>query len=303
MIPSTKYLEVVRTLSAGAAIQHARANSLGSSTAASYYVPESCVSDLSVAKAAFESLDGHAISMDITAMKVGDTVELPQSQFRVFAFPTVHRVPSQGYCIVMKHKGELLPEYAGAEPSSFKRLRKAGVEPFRTFETCELAYTGDTTFAALLEPGLEFIFTVPVLVVEMTYLDGDRSKATDRGHIHLDDFLEHEHLFQNQHIIFVHLSEKYKPHTRALRILRERIPGYLHHRVGVCLRSFGASEDISYLFPTGERATRVDPPSSGGRPQRTFAAASLSVQPTASSSSHSETKVLCAPCMTKNAST
>ncbi|CAM9472864.1 unnamed protein product, partial [Ectocarpus fasciculatus] len=231
----------------GAAIQHARANSLGSSKAASYYVPESCVSDLSVAKAAFESLDGHAISMDITAMKVGDTVELPQSQFRVFAFPTVHRVPSQGYCIVMKHKGELLPEYAGAELSSFKRLRKAGVEPFRTFETCELAYTGDTTFAALLEPGLEFIFSVPVLVVEMTYLDGDRSKATDRGHIHLDDFLEHEHLFQNQHIIFVHLSEKYKPHTRALRILRERIPGYLHHRVGVCLRSFGASEDISYL--------------------------------------------------------
>ena len=233
-------------------------------------------------------------------MKAGDTVELSQNQFRVFAFPTVHRVPSQGYCIVMKHKGELLPEYAGAEPSSFKRLRKAGVEPFRTFETCELAYTGDTTFAALLEPGLEFIFTVPVLIVEMTYLDGDRTKATDRGHIHLDDFLEHEHLFQNQHIIFVHLSEKYKPHTRALRLLRERVPGYLHHRVGVCLRSFGASEDISYLFPTDERASRVVSPPfrspSEERSQRKFATASSSVQSSSSSATQTETKILCAPC-------
>lgn len=197
--------------------------------------------------------------MSLNIMKPGDSVQLAQGLFRVFAFPTTHRVPSQGYCIALKHRGDLLPEYADADPSSFKKLRKAGIEPFHVFETCELCYTGDTIFSALLVPGLEFIFTVPILIMEMTYLDGDRTKAALRGHIHLDDFLENEHLFRNEKIIFMHLSEKYQPHTRALRILRERVPAYLHHRVGVCLRSFGADEDITYLFSSSrDNARRPD---------------------------------------------
>jgi uncharacterized membrane protein YgcG len=215
-------------------------------------MPEACVHDISAAKDAFESLDGHAINMDINVLKIGESVQIPQGPFRVFSFPTTHRVPSQGYCIAQQHRGPLLPEYADAEPSTYKKLRKAGVEPFHLFETCELAYTGDTTFEGLLAPELEFLFTVPILIIEMTYLDGERSKASLRGHIHLDDFLENEHLFQNEKIIFMHLSEKYTPHTRALRILRERVPSYLHHRIGVCLRSFGADEDITYLFPADD---------------------------------------------------
>ena len=231
----------------GASIQHARANSLGGSSGATYYVPEPCFLDLQVAKASFESLDGHDISMNIKALGVGESVQLPQGNFRVFSFLTAHRVPSQGYCIVQKHRGDLLPEYAGIPASSYKRLRKSGIEPFNMYETYELAYTGDTTFEALLAPELQFLFTVPILVMEMTYLDGDKHKAKLRGHVHLDDFLENQHLFRNEKIIFMHLSEKYSPYTRALRILKDRIPVYLHDRIGVCLRSFGATEDVTYL--------------------------------------------------------
>ena len=83
----------------GASIQHARANSLGGSARVQYHMPEACVGHMAAARSSFEALDGHDIPMGILPMKPGDSVQLSQSQFRVFAFPTEHRVPSQGYCI------------------------------------------------------------------------------------------------------------------------------------------------------------------------------------------------------------
>ena len=43
----------------------------------------------------------------------------------------------------------------------------------------EFVYTGDTTFAGLLKPGLDFIFRADILVIEVTYLDGSKDKAAE----------------------------------------------------------------------------------------------------------------------------
>lgn len=229
----------------GSTIQHARAGAL-SHFGSAYFVPESCLDALQTAKRGFDELDGRPIDMKLSPMRPGASVSLGQD-FRVFAFPTVHRVPSQGYCIVKRNR-RLLEEFRGADHVEFRRLRAAGIVTHEESDSYELAYTGDTTIATFLNPDLSFLLRVPVLIVEMTYLDGDRVKASTFGHMHLDEFLEHERLFQNAYIIFVHISEKYRPHTRALRLLREKIPAYLHARIGVALRGLGAHEDVTELL-------------------------------------------------------
>jgi ribonuclease BN (tRNA processing enzyme) len=72
-------------------------------------------------------------------------------------------------------------------------------------------YTGDTTMAGLLDDAANaYIFTAHTFIMELTYLDGDRGKAAEWGHIHLDDVISNAHLFEAvQRLVFVHISQKY----------------------------------------------------------------------------------------------
>lgn len=72
-------------------------------------------------------------------------------------------------------------------------------------------YTGDTTLAGLTQyDSNAFIFRARTLIIEVTYLDGEKGKAEKYGHVHIEDIVENEHLFQDvEHLVFVHLSQKY----------------------------------------------------------------------------------------------
>jgi hypothetical protein len=184
--------------------------------------------------------------------------------FRVLAFPTTHRVLSQGYYIVHS-QDKILPQYAGLDGASLRQIKKSGVPVSDRVDTYEIAYTGDTTMDALLDPDMEFLFHIPILLIEMTYIDGDRSKAREWGHIHIDDFIEHIDLFQNSFIIFLHLSNKYqgdvrsyRPHERVLNIIRSKIPRDMHGKIGVALQSFGASESVCPLLNRRARYQEID---------------------------------------------
>ena len=105
-------------------------------------------------------------------------------------------------------------------------------------------YTGDTTFPGLLSasPKNAFIFSTHTLIMELTYLDGDRSKAEEYGHVHIQDIIDNAELFENvTSIIFVHLSAKYSM-SRAIKLLRDQLPARLVDKVQVSLHSFGATE-------------------------------------------------------------
>jgi ribonuclease BN (tRNA processing enzyme) len=60
-------------------------------------------------------------------------------------------------------------------------LKAEGVD-IMTEETAEveLVYTGDTTFEGLCRPELDFVFKAEILIMEVTYLDGDEQKAVGR---------------------------------------------------------------------------------------------------------------------------
>lgn len=85
-----------------------------------------------------------------------------------------------------------------------------------TYSFCSLCsvlqvYTGDTTLSGLLQyDSSAFIFRSHTLIIEVTYLDGEKAKAEKYGHVHIEDIVENAHLFYEvEHLVFVHLSQKY----------------------------------------------------------------------------------------------
>ena len=230
----------------GASIMHARGKML-TSRQSIYYVPTESVEPLHEARVAFSKMDGKDIPMNIISVKPGDIISIG-SDISVRVFPTIHRVPSQGYALYKKKRGGLLKQYSNLSGREIGELRKSGERLNEDdTESLEFVYTGDTVFEGLMQPCNHFIFSAAILVLELTYLDGDRQKAIDRGHIHLGDIVENAHLFQNQQIIFVHLSERYAPHGKALNMLRQGLPKDMIDRCAVSLRSFGSGEHLTTL--------------------------------------------------------
>ncbi len=102
-----------------------------------------------------------------------------------------------------------------------------------------LSVLGDTTFEVFISPPTPDLFKVKVLICEATYIDDDvdrhgrssAERAQERGHCHLFEFCEHEHLFQEvEHIILVHMSDKYSPGYIKDHLFR-KLPQSLENKV------------------------------------------------------------------------
>jgi hypothetical protein len=202
---------------------------------------------LQQAKLAYEMMDDREIPMKFIILSPGESYEL-SSSIRIVAFETNHRVPSQGYAIYKKSKGNLLPQYVGIANKEIGQLKKAGTQIFEDpYETLEVVYTGDTLFDALLRPENLLLFNANLFFIELTYLDGDRGKASSWFHVHLEDIIENSEMFDNVGtVIFVHLSQKYS-YSRAIDTIRNGLPSTLLKKAKVSLRSFGASENLTSL--------------------------------------------------------
>jgi len=263
----------------GSCITHARGKAL-TGKPATYYVPPHCVEPLKEAQRAFEVLDENAIPMNIVAFSPFDVVQISPA-YKVFAFPTEHRVASQGYAIVHSRRGAVFPQYATCGQEEIIELRKQKVRVYGEENTVELVYTGDSTLQGLMEVpekfndylrkaqfsgdnttdedggggggvnchpvlqtiNLDFMFTAELVIMEMTYLDGEVGKAASRGHIHLQDLLTNGHMFNNRQILLMHISTKYGC-QQIIDILARSLTGPLKASCAVALNSFGDSEMI-----------------------------------------------------------
>jgi ribonuclease Z len=229
----------------GALILHARARSLGTNTC-KYYIPATAMEPLAQAVAAFSVLDGKEIQADIIPVVPGDSIVVnPNCTVKVF--PTLHRVPSQGYALYSTKKGSLLPQYRNRPHQEIKALKQQGVEIMAPAEEAlELVYTGDTIFEGLKQSS--FVFDAPMLITELTYLDKDTSAAVKYGHIHISDIVDNWQLFNNQYVVFCHISPRYNPASRIIAILRSELPEELQDKVLVNLRSFGEKANVTKIL-------------------------------------------------------
>lgn len=229
----------------GAALSFARIK-VHKGKPAIYYVPESAVGPLLEAKKAFEKLDQAEIPMDIRGVCPGYIVNVSSSMF-IKVFRTTHRIESQGYALFRVIDGGLDPRYLHLSSREIVALKESGVQvklPDR--ESIQMVYTGDSTIFGVISPENRFIFEAPILFVELTYVDGPKALAEERGHIHLDDIIQYAALFTNPKVVFCHISSRYSL-LHIVNVLRRRLPSNLAERVYVTLKSFGATEELTKL--------------------------------------------------------
>lgn len=138
----------------------------------------------------------------------GEKVILEGNRF-VRAFPTIHRVPSQGYVIGETRK-RLKLEFVGLGSRKLGDLRRQGVVFEEEVEVLLVAFTGDTQ-ARVFDQDLEAL-KAKVLITECTFINGDVSiaEARKRGHVHMDELIEREGRFENNEaILLVHFSHRH----------------------------------------------------------------------------------------------
>lgn len=207
---------------------HARVRAL-STGPATYYVPPGCAEHIEAVRQGLSNLDGSEIPMNIVTVSPGEDVVLcprPEKRIVVQAFATAHRVKSQGYRVVMSELKGLREEFQGKPREELMEARAEGTEIRKQTVTDLLVYTGDTLVDALVD--LDFVFAAKMLIVEASFLpetladaedgavaggDAERQaieKARAKGHIHLSELAALQDKFQNEAIVFIHMSAKYQ---------------------------------------------------------------------------------------------
>ena len=160
----------------GGCVSHARSRGLHGKKA-TYFVPECCKEGLLEQKAACEKMDGQEIPMNVRTCKPGEFIRLSK-QFRVRAFRTEHRVPSQGYAVYYQPPATLKEEFIGRSTEEMRELARGGAQLKDVAEeVLQLVYTGDSTFRGLCSEDNRFLFSAPILIMECTYLTDLSSTA------------------------------------------------------------------------------------------------------------------------------
>ncbi len=196
------------------------------------YLPEEAVEDVQRLLRVFQRLDRGRLTCNLVGVKAGQEIDLSREHV-VTAFATVHTIPSVGY-IVWERRNKLKEEYIGLPGEKIRDLRQSGVAVTREVRTPILAYTGDTSPAGI--DNCPAVFDAKILIAEMSFIRPNhrREKIHKFGHMHLDDFLERQHLFKNELIICGHFSTRYHP-NEVHKYVQSKLPPILKDRVRLWL--------------------------------------------------------------------
>lgn len=212
----------------GGAATHCATRSLWGMGPPTYYVPAEYDYGFQALMQAWRTLDGSLMEHRRVVIKPGDVVDLGKRR-SVRAFRSIHVRPCLGY-VLQETRTKLKAELVGQPGEVIRDLRARGESIHDVITEDVLAFCGDTLIDVVeREPA---VCNARVLVLECTFLDETLSvqKARDHGHIHLDEILERDTLFHNQHILLTHFSARYS--ARAVKsILERRLPASLRDRV------------------------------------------------------------------------
>jgi ribonuclease Z len=196
------------------------------------YLPEEAVDDVHRLLRVVQRLDRGRLPCELVGVKAGQEIALSREHV-VTAFGTTHTIPSVGF-IVWERRHKLKEEFFGLPGEKIRDLRQAGTQVTREIRAPLLAYTGDTSPAGI--DNCPSVFDAKVLIAEMSFIRPKhrRDKIHKFGHMHLDDFLERQHLFKNELIICSHFSTRYHP-DEVRKYVDSKLPPLLKDRVRLWL--------------------------------------------------------------------
>jgi len=192
------------------------------------YLPEHAIGAVEQMLRAVSRLDRGRLPCELIPVAAGDTIEISR-ELLVTAVATTHTVPSLGY-IVWQRRQKLKEEYQGLQGEQIRDLRLSGTEVTHETRTPLLGYLGDSS-----PPGLDNnpeFYEAKILIAEMTFVAKQhrKDKIHKHGHMHLDDFVDRQDRFHNDHILAGHFSTRYN--TRQIhRMVEKALPGLLDGRL------------------------------------------------------------------------
>jgi ribonuclease Z len=194
------------------------------------YLPAECLEDVRRLLQVMQRLDRGRQICELVGLVPGQEIELSREHVAV-AWPTTHTVPSLGL-LIYERRQKLREEYHGLSNAQIRDLRLGGTPVTREMRTPLVAYTGDTSPAGL--DACPEAFRAKVLITELSFIRANhrRDKIHKFGHMHLDDFLERQELFQNELIVAGHFSTRYH-NNEIRRILEAKLPDRLKERMRV----------------------------------------------------------------------
>ena len=172
-----------------------------------FYMPEFMTEKMHQIIHLWQEIEGHEYDYEFISTINGEKVPLKGNTF-FKTFPTIHRVPSNGYCIFREGK-KLKEELKGCDRQEILDRKSRGEEVEDRFEEPILAFTGDTQIEFL--DGPEFIRKAKILVMEVTYIDDKKSvqSAREWGHIHFEELIPKLADLENEKVVLMHLSARY----------------------------------------------------------------------------------------------
>lgn len=197
---------------------------------AKFYMPPSLVDPMTRIMRIWEEIEKHEYDFEFIATRPDDLIPLSNRHF-VKAFPTIHRIESNGYTL-FESKRKLAPEYKDLPRERISEIARSGVEVAREEETPLVSFTGDTRIEFL--ESRPWIAKSKILMMECTYLDERKTVANARewGHLHLDELIPLLPKIESEKIVLIHLSSRYS--TREARsILDSRLPTSERGRVEI----------------------------------------------------------------------
>lgn len=196
-------------------------------TPPTFFMPETLVQPMREIMRLWEHIDGHTYQYQFHGVRPGQERPLKAPYF-FRPFPTLHRVPSQGYTI-FERKKRLKHEFRDLDPYELGNLRKKGVALDEQYEEAVISFSGDTQIEFLDH---EQVRNSRILIMEVTYWDKKKSVENARtwGHIHLDELIPRLPTLNCEKILLIHASARYNsPYLR--QILDARIPEHFKSRV------------------------------------------------------------------------
>jgi ribonuclease Z len=179
-----------------------------------------------------QRLDRGRQACELVGVRAGDQIELSREHV-LEAIPTRHTVPSVGY-LVWERRRKLKAEYQSLTGEQIRDLRLSGVEITEERRIPIVGYTGDTSPEGLDEnPAL---YDARILITEMSFIAPShrKEKIHKHGHMHLDDWVERRHRFQNELVIASHFSTRYHD-KQIVHYVRRALPDMLSGRLHLWL--------------------------------------------------------------------
>jgi len=205
---------------------HASRRRLARMSPARVFAPEEAVPDLEAWLAISQRLENVDYGVRVTPAVPGEKVLL-RNDLSLRFLPGRHRVPTVGY-LFSEVRRKLADELVGRRGEEIAALRAGGTEVTRLEEIPLLAYPGDCG-VEIFDAAPE-LFRAKVLLIECSFVGaGDRDRAREYAHIHLDDIIDRTSLFENEAIVLTHFSMRYRP-AEILEALN-RLPEAIADRV------------------------------------------------------------------------